>query len=189
MAESPAASSDEAADLLKAATHPQARVRYLLQRGGNVDLFIVSYAYVLGYLGVATHGAGDSWLVRIVLRVLGGAVVLTYLRRRRNLGSRIEWPTWVAAGVVFAATLAIDLTVTHHRSDFTTLVFGAGLLVPAFVYRRAWFWIIAGTLAIVGISGVTGAPSAVSIPALAVYVLIVGYFGRDQFRTHSGGTA
>jgi hypothetical protein len=181
MTENPATSTEEAAALMKLVSERRERVRELLQRGGTVDFFTIFFAHIVGsYLSEGDWKSGEG-VLRASLAVAGGVMAVLYVRRRYNLGGRIELPTWLAAGAVFIASIAINIGFSGDRAgDFEFAAWGLGLLAIAVAYRKAALFLAGGTFAIIGFGDALGVPTLAWALVLAVYLLAVGYFGRVE---------
>jgi len=164
---------------MKEVTHRQTRVREFLQQGGFVDFNTVLAAYVLG----AWAGGHDWTLFRVVERgVIGLAMVivgLNVIRRRHNLGGRVDAPTWIVAVAVFAGSTAATI---RYGSDSTLpmAVWGGGLVALAIAYRKASLVVSGVTLLIAGLGLGLHLPLVVWVPPLVISNAVTIYLGRDQ---------
>jgi hypothetical protein len=179
MTENPAVPTNDAASLMKEVTQRQTRVREFLQRGGFVDFNIVLAAYVIG----AWAGGHDWTLGRVVERgVIGVAMIavgLGVIRRRRNLGGRVDAPTWIVAIAVFTGSFALTI---RYGSDSTLpmAVWGSGLLALAIAFRKASLLASGATLLIAGLGLGLHLPLIVWVPPLVIFNAVSIYLGRDQ---------
>ena len=169
---------------MKLVSQRRERVRELLQRGGTVDFFIIFFAHIVGAYVSDGEWTTGSGALRAVVTVASCVMGILYVRRRHNLGGRVELPTWIVAVAVLAASIAIGVAFDGDQASSLNLAnWGAGLLVIGAVYRKASLLLGAGALLIPGLGDGIGLPLLAWAIPLAVYGLIVGYLGRDELLT------
>jgi hypothetical protein len=174
---------NDAASLLDSVKQNQDAVKFVTQPGGAPDFIALLVAQGLGTFADPRHvGYSTPRLITGAIAVFALLpILLTYMRRRHNLGGSVGLPTWIGGGFVFVANVvAFHAAHGDAREVIRSLAFGIAAFALGTIYRSAPLFLLGGVMAIAVPAANLDWPVALWLPVLVVWVAVVGFLGRTQ---------